>query len=602
MARIDLLPPLGNTYPYPVGKGVGVGSAAGAGRLTSYPLEIHNRHARDALAELLIEVAPPMVPVAPYFDYPVWCSPVVTSPALQLRLPRLPAGVMAMRRRIFNSRSITLWVEDEPYLGCAVIRAVDEATGAHAFLEIGDEELQDAFRRFVHGQQGGLVASMGLSKNCPLDIPMPEQTDTMLGRFMDSLLDIVHFEESIFGDEWSIKIPGFFQRSRSEALGENLGPAIELAPGPGESPGRYRAGAGPLPAEHVLPPGEQWHCSPHPPEKPQSPRLQKHPLAARLRSLRRPAAAPRGQERSITEAEAAEERIAVLRRQLQAAQELQLQQQQLLLQQRQQLQVAEMASEEMGMARRSSSSCSRIEQRSVDSKEHWSIDSKAAIQATSIRRGTYFGTYVTDPREAAARGRRTPPARREGGAGSPAQRAESPRRPGSAQRLSDAHTFSSSARHTSGSVRAERAESTRRSGDGRAGSRQRLSGSLREERAESPRHRGGRSKSPRRPRPPWRPTSNSPAEMTTNTVLLSSPMERPGPVLSPPMLGGSGNSGRLRSQQAPGPEQLADARQLPQQDSIDLAPGLIRIPRPPSGYCETWNHSTGGQGSPPPRK
>lgn len=195
--------------------------------------------------------------------------------------------MLTSRRRIFGHRVIRLWVEDSPDCGAGgiTIRAFDEAGGGAGHLFVSDEDLRAAYSHFARGRIGGIAADIpGASAFvAPQHREAPRAAPTeaeLTHELVTSLLDAVCFEENGFRDEWSIHLPGFGPRTRAEVLGQGLGPALRLAPGPGAplvTLGRHvgEGERGKLPEEFHRPR----------PRRPLSHRLAKRPLESRLRAL-----------------------------------------------------------------------------------------------------------------------------------------------------------------------------------------------------------------------------------------------------------------------------------------------------------------------------
>eukprot|EP00933_Yihiella_yeosuensis_P043396 TRINITY_DN3816_c0_g1_i3.p1 TRINITY_DN3816_c0_g1~~TRINITY_DN3816_c0_g1_i3.p1 ORF type:complete len:362 (-),score=64.13 TRINITY_DN3816_c0_g1_i3:1349-2404(-) len=215
--------------------------------------------------------------------------------------------ILALRRRCFCNRSFKLWAEDFPDRCAIFIHACDEVTGHSGHLEIFDERLRQAYGHFARCRSGGMAADLDLDTNCKTVEDSQKRLDAAYGSCNDplneaavthdlvvSLLDAVQFEVNAFGDEWFIHLPGFEPKSRSEAVGHDMGPAIQMAPLPGSAPAANlhartgKGGAGrPPPRRHWPSPANRLFAGGFP-RQPISERLRKNgsrALAGRLRAI-----------------------------------------------------------------------------------------------------------------------------------------------------------------------------------------------------------------------------------------------------------------------------------------------------------------------------
>eukprot|EP00439_Symbiodinium_sp_Y106_P000197 s1804_g1.t1 len=168
------------------------------------------------------------------------------------------ARVLVCRRRVFANRVIRLWVEDAPERGGILIRAHDEAAGGSGHLDISDEQLRHAYRHFAHGRLGGMPAQMALPRDGVMKGLPPVKTDeamevALTQELVASLLDAVRFEVNSFGDEWTIYLPGFGLKARSEVP---QGPAMQVTAQPPVAgmPTRKLSDGGHGGAGHLPPP------------------------------------------------------------------------------------------------------------------------------------------------------------------------------------------------------------------------------------------------------------------------------------------------------------------------------------------------------------
>lgn len=190
---------------------------------------------------------------------------------LQAQGQDLHGRILGAKRRNFGSRNFLLWAEDIPQQGALTIFACDEVTGGRGSLEIEDKRLREALRHFTRARLYGLksnfdplwfssAAGSGRLPTPPGNSALPplslEDINALLEELVEVLLDAIYFEVNTFGDEWNITLPGFCPRTRAQALGIGIGPAIRLAPQPGASPSptspmpeglERRRGAGRLP-------------------------------------------------------------------------------------------------------------------------------------------------------------------------------------------------------------------------------------------------------------------------------------------------------------------------------------------------------------------